>query len=68
MHYNRDLHRASHQFRREHYYPELELVPDLTRGEQRLAAEVASAELRGEHVPTFAHERAVTILEVMARA
>jgi hypothetical protein len=43
-------------------------LPEISRGELRLAAEVARAQLRGEHVPTFAHERAVTILEVMARA
>ena len=48
-------------------YPQLEATPDLTRGEQRLAAEVALAELRGCHVSTCAHERAVDILQVMAR-
>ena len=41
--------------------------PDCSRGEMRLAAEVALAELVGRHVSTCAHERAVGILQVMAR-
>lgn len=41
-------------------------VADCTRGELRLAAEVALAELSGGQVPTFAHERAVATLEAVA--
>lgn len=48
-------------------FPALELTPDLSRGEQRLAAEVAVAELTGHDVPSFAHERAFEALVVMAK-
>jgi hypothetical protein len=41
-------------------------VAQCSRGEQRLAAEIALAELRGCITPTFAHERAVQILSVLA--
>jgi hypothetical protein len=41
-------------------------VADCTRGELRLAAEVALAELHAIHVPTFAHERAVATLKAVA--
>lgn len=47
--------------------PQIAASPDLTRGEQRLAAEVAFEELHGRPVPTYAHERAVAIMLVMAR-
>jgi hypothetical protein len=55
-------------FRAQRVYPQLEAWPDISRGEQRLAAEVALAELRGCITPTYAHERAVQILNVLARA
>lgn len=45
-----------------------ERVTDISRGEQRLAAEVALAELRGCFIPTGAHERAAQILNVLALA
>jgi hypothetical protein len=48
-------------------FPRLETTPDLNRGEERLAAEVALAELRYEAIPGFALERAVRTLTVMAR-
>ena len=48
------------------YYPALEATPDLRRGEQRLAAEVALAHFRGMFVPESAHQRATVILKVMA--
>lgn len=47
-------------------FPALEQTPDLNRGAERFAAEVALAELRGRDVPTFAFERACEILRVMA--
>lgn len=43
-------------------------IADCSRGELRLTAEVALAELRGCITPTFAHERAVAVLSVLARA
>jgi hypothetical protein len=55
-------------FRSRQLFPQLEAFPDISRGEQRLAAEVALAELRGCITPTYAHERAVAILNVLARA
>lgn len=48
-------------------FPALEATPDLRRGDQRFAAEVAVAELRGQLVPSFAHERAFETLLVMAK-
>lgn len=42
-------------------------IPDIKRGEVRLAAEVAIAQLKGELVPTFASVRADTILMELAR-
>lgn len=59
--HRRDLNRSMQLF------PALELTPDLSRGEQRLAAEVAVAELTGHDVPSFAHERAFEALVVMAK-
>ena len=47
-------------------FPALEQTPDLHRGELRLAAEVAVAELRGQLVPTWVHERAFDTLNVVA--
>jgi hypothetical protein len=41
-------------------------IPDCSRGEMRLAAEVALAELRGNAIPGAAFQRAVGILTVMA--
>ena len=43
-------------------------IIDCRRGELRLAAEVAIAELTANHVPTFAHERAFEILKQVARS
>jgi hypothetical protein len=60
------MHRAG--LRKAQLFPQLEASPDISRGEQRLAAEVALAELRGCITPTYAHERAVHILNVLARA
>lgn len=48
-------------------FPDFERAPDLSRGDQRLAAEVVLAELAGTDVPSFVHERAVTILATIAR-
>jgi hypothetical protein len=48
-------------------FPQLECTPDLSRGETRLAAEVAIAELTCRDVPSFVHERAFETLTVMAR-
>jgi hypothetical protein len=48
-------------------FDELERTPDITRGETRLAAEVVLLELHGRDVPSFAHERAVETLAVLAR-
>lgn len=45
---------------------ELERTPDLSRGEQRLAAEVAITKLAGGDVPSFVHERAFDVLLVLA--
>jgi hypothetical protein len=42
-------------------------VADCSRGDIRLAAEVALAELRGMHVPSFANERALETLRTLAR-
>lgn len=42
-------------------------VPDMSRGELRLAAEVALAELCAIAVPTWARERAVNALATIAR-
>jgi hypothetical protein len=47
--------------------PQLEATPDLSRGEQRLAAEVALAEMHAQLIPTWVHERAVEMLAVMAK-
>lgn len=55
-------------FNAQRVYPQLEAYPDINRGEQRIAAEVALAERRGCHVPTGAHEMALRILNVLARA
>lgn len=41
---------------------------DLTRAEQRFAAEVALAQFHAQLIPTFAQERAVQILSVLAAA
>jgi hypothetical protein len=43
-------------------------VADRSRGQLRLAAEVAVAELRGQAVPTWVHERAFETLNLMAFA
>lgn len=48
-------------------FPELEATPDVSRGEQRLAAEVALCVLHCRDVPSFAHERAYQTLQVLAR-
>lgn len=47
--------------------PQIAAQPDLVRGEQRLAAEVSLAQLRGELVPTWVVERANETLKAMAR-
>lgn len=41
-------------------------VPDCSRGEIRLTAEVALAYFNGQLLPTFALDRAVQILKVLA--
>lgn len=43
-------------------------APQPCRGELRLAAEVAVAELRGQLVPTWVHERAFETLNTVAFA
>jgi hypothetical protein len=48
-------------------WPQPEPIVDTSRGEQRLAAEVALATSRGMHVPTFAYERALETLKVLAK-
>jgi hypothetical protein len=48
-------------------YPKLEAVPDFTRGDVRLAAEVLDALIQGQDVPTYAHERVSRIIPVLAR-
>lgn len=40
---------------------------DVSRGEQRLAAEVALNVIHARDVPNYAHERAYQILKVMAQ-
>lgn len=54
---------------REHdwLFPQLEQTPDLTRGQMRLAAEVAIDEIDGRTVDREAHERAHETLRVLAR-
>ena len=47
-------------------FPRLETTPDISRGDQRLAAEVALAEFSGEAIPGHAIHRAVRTLTVMA--
>lgn len=47
-------------------FPALEATPDITRGEQRLAAEVALAQQLGLEVPNRVFNRARLILEVLA--
>lgn len=47
-------------------FPRLELTPDFNRGELRLTAEVALCVLTCRDVPTYAHERAVQTLNVLA--
>jgi hypothetical protein len=47
-------------------HPMLEATPDLSRGEQRLAAEIAIARLNGDKVPFDVALRARSILEIMA--
>lgn len=61
----RDL--ARHRARYPHLFPRLEQTPDVNRGQQRFAAEVALAELAGRAVPSFAHERAVEALTIIAK-
>lgn len=48
-------------------FPRLETTPDINRGEQRLAAEVALAEFRGEAIPGTAIMRAMQTLGVLAQ-
>jgi hypothetical protein len=60
-----DVHRAG--FRKDQIFPDLERTPDLTRGQERLAAEVALAAMTGQSVPSIAWSRAVETLTVMAR-
>jgi hypothetical protein len=50
-----------------HVHPMLEATPDINRGEQRLAAEIAIARLNGEKVPFDAALRARSILETLAK-
>lgn len=40
---------------------------DVGRGEQRFAAEVMLAQLRGDRVPGDAQQRAVQVLEMLAK-
>lgn len=47
-------------------FPQLVVAPDLNRGEQRLAAEVALARLRGDWTPPETFHRAVATLKAMA--
>lgn len=60
---------AGHKHRpeRDRIFSALEQTPDLSRGEIRLAAEVAVEELCGRDVPSFAHERAFSALRVLAK-
>lgn len=58
---------AFRQSRSARLFPALEMIPELSRGDMRLAVEVAIAELRAQHVPTFAHERAFETLLAMAK-
>lgn len=48
-------------------FPQLELTPDLNRGEWRFAAEVAVDVMHGRDVPSFAQDRALTTLRVLAK-
>jgi hypothetical protein len=50
-----------------HLFPRLERTPDLNRGEMRLAAEVALAEMAADAVPAAALQRAVETLTVLAK-
>lgn len=50
------------------YFPRIELVPDIRRGEERLAAEVILAEHKGQKVPIFAALKAMEVLKAMAQA
>jgi hypothetical protein len=68
MEHNHGGFRSRHDLTRDRQlFPSLELTPDLTRGEQRFAVEVAIAEMIGSEVPAFAHNRAFEALTVMAR-
>lgn len=53
--------------RRTQLFPRLTATPDVSRGEQRLAAEAALARLAGRDVPLDICLRASDTLEVMAR-
>jgi hypothetical protein len=57
-------HQAGH--RKTQLFPNLELSIELTRGEIRLAAELALAELSGRRIPACAWGRAFHNLKAMA--
>lgn len=59
------LHHGNRE-RRNQLFPQLEATPDLTRGEQRLAAEVAIELSEGRNVPLIARRRAFATLTVLA--
>lgn len=48
-------------------FPRLEQTPDISRGEQRLVAEVMIERFEGKLVPPDAIRKALIIAEVMAR-
>jgi hypothetical protein len=48
-------------------HPQLEETPDISRGQQRLAAEVALTRLKGFPVPTDVEAVARSILQVLAK-
>jgi hypothetical protein len=54
------------KYRSAQIFAALEATPDINRGEQRLAAEVALAQLRDQEVSGPAFSRAFHILETLA--
>jgi hypothetical protein len=58
---------VEHRTRRDQLYPDLAKQPDISRGEQRLAAEVVLALMDGEPVPAGVAVRADEILRALAQ-
>lgn len=56
----------NHLHRKQQLFPRLEATPDINRGEQRLAAEVALAEFAGTAIPGKTIDRAMHTLTIMA--